>query len=175
MIREAFDRDVPPANTDDAFDNTNIALFFIENSALFDVQLEESHDFARLTPGQIETIRITTERENALSDGHAAVAYNAQGIVANLADHGPAAREATFFIGKNDNFEGVARTDASGLQQLDDFDRADDAHVAVVVAAAGHGVDVRAKQYGRQIRFAALAAPDDVAGPKTWARRISPK
>ena len=41
MIGDAVDRDVPPANADDAFDDADIDVAFIENCALLDVQLDE--------------------------------------------------------------------------------------------------------------------------------------
>ena len=46
----------------------------------------------------------------------------------------------------------MLQANAALLQRLRDFDRADHADVAVVVAAARHGVDVRADQDRRQLR-----------------------
>ena len=48
VIREALDRDVPPADADDAFDDADVDLLSVEHAALFDVQLEVGADVARV-------------------------------------------------------------------------------------------------------------------------------
>jgi len=41
VIRLTFDRDIPPADANNAFDDADIDIFCIEECALFDVQLNE--------------------------------------------------------------------------------------------------------------------------------------
>ena len=57
----------------------------------------------------------------------------------------------------------MSQANAALVQNLRDFDRAEHADVAVVVAAARHGVDVRARHDRRKLRVAAVATADDVA------------
>ena len=47
MIRRPLDRDIPPANSDDALDDADVDGGLVEDRALLDVQLDESRDGAR--------------------------------------------------------------------------------------------------------------------------------
>ena len=47
VIREAFDRHVPPVDADDAFDDADVDLSRVQDAALLDVQLE----VGRSSPG----------------------------------------------------------------------------------------------------------------------------
>jgi hypothetical protein len=49
VICKSFDGDVPPVDANDSFNHSDVYLFTVENSALFDVQFEISSNVALLS------------------------------------------------------------------------------------------------------------------------------
>lgn len=58
MIRKAFDRNFPPADADDAFDDADIDFLIMEDCTLLNVQLNECPELSRPALSQVETIRL---------------------------------------------------------------------------------------------------------------------
>jgi hypothetical protein len=83
---------------------------------------------------------------------------------AEPAGHGLAAGRAALLIREDDELERMACRDARVAQEFRHLDCAKDAHVAVVVAALRHRVDVRSRHDHRQRRVRSGAAADDVPG-----------
>ena len=50
MIRKANDRDIPPADADDTFNDTDIDILLVEKPALLDMQLDKCFELIRRTP-----------------------------------------------------------------------------------------------------------------------------
>ena len=82
---------------------------------------------------------------------------------AETAGHGLAAHRSTFLVGEDDELERMARLDSSIAKQFRHLDGAEDADVAVVVAALRHGVDVGSRHDHGQRRIGSGAASEDVA------------
>src|SRR5690606_7115944 len=93
-----------------------------------------------------------------------AVAHLVEMVLLEPDRHRDAADEPAFLVGETDDLQRMPGRNVVLLEYLGDFDGADHADVAVVVAAAGHGVDVRAEHDHGQAGLAAFAAPDEVAG-----------
>lgn len=74
-----------------------------------------------------------------------------------------AARGSTFFILEDDDLKRVTKRDGPITERLGDFDGGKRAHVAVIVAAHGNRVDMRADQNWLQRRVAAGTPADDIS------------
>jgi hypothetical protein len=144
MVRHAFDGDVPPTNADDAFDDADIDIALVENRALFDVQLDVRFQVARLATRIGQSIGIAADRPDAVANGLAAVALDIECVRLEMTGHCHATDRAALLVREYDDFERMLQANAALLQRPCNFDRSDHADVAVVVAAARHGVDVRA-------------------------------
>ena len=92
------------------------------------------------------------------------MAHQAKCICANLACHRLASDRAAFFVGETHDLERMTRRNSILAEEGCGLDRANDADVAVVVAALRHGIDVRAEDYHGQCGIGPFEAPDDVAG-----------
>src|SRR6478609_23209 len=82
-----------------------------------------------------------------------------QAFTQRLAAHG-----AAFFVLKDDDFKGVAQRDLLFLERLRDLDGGKRTNVAIVVAAHGNGVDMRADKQRLERGVAAGASADNIAG-----------
>ena len=164
MIGHALDGDVPPANADDAFDDTDIDVAFLENCALFDVQLDEGFQLARLAPRLLQVIRIAAHCANALTNRLAAVAHDVECLRWLPPGHRQASDQPAFLVGETHDFQRMEQTSATLAQGLRDLDRTQHADIAVIVAAARNGVDVRPDHDHWELRINPLAPADDVAG-----------
>ncbi len=67
-----------------------------------------------------------------------------QGCRGQVASHGPAAYEPTFFVGKVHDLKCMAQSDVPIAQLLRSLDTAHHANIAIIVAAMRHRVRVRA-------------------------------
>src|SRR5215510_4597158 len=148
VIGEAFDRHVPPVDADDAFDHADVDLLGMQNAALFDVQFQVSRDVAGLTNHASELVLVAADELYALPDGLAAVRDEVQFFLGKAGGDGVTADGPALFVLKDDHFQRVAQRDVVLGQRLRDLDRAHRADVSVVIAAFGHGVDVRADDQG---------------------------
>src|SRR5262249_38637996 len=163
VIGEAFDRHVPPVDADDAFDHADVDLLGMQYAALFDVQLKVSRDVAGLTNHAGELISVAADELDAFANGLAAVCDQVQLFLGQADGDGVAADGPAFFVLKDDYFERMSQRDIVLGQRLGHFDCAHRADVAVVIAAFGHGVNVRADDQRFQVHVIARAPPDDVA------------
>ncbi len=128
------------------------------------MQLDERQEIARLFLGEIEAVRVAADRANTLPDRQAAVTHDLERAVSQLADHGATARQSTLLVSEDDDLERVSRRNTVVVEQTDRLDRTDDADLAVVVAAARYGIDVRTEHDHGKTFIPALAPADDVAG-----------
>src|SRR6185369_10599911 len=138
----AFDRDVPPVDPDDAFNHSDVYLFTVENSALFDVQFEISGNVALLSPHFRQLRDISTDELYSFANRLAAAANKVELFLGQLTIHRTAANESAFFVLKNDDFEWVTSSYIVFRQSLCDLDRANRTNYAVVVSAFRNGIDV---------------------------------
>src|SRR5688572_18593917 len=100
MIGHSADRDVPPVNADDAFDDPDVDLALVEDRALLDVQLDEGLEVARLAARLRESLWITADCPYALADRLAAVTHDIERRRVELADHRETSDEPAFLIGE---------------------------------------------------------------------------
>ena len=164
MIRKPFDGDVPPIDPDDAFDDADVRLRRVEDSSLLDVELDVRSNVALPALHRVELRRVATDEIDPCSDGLAASAHERELLCVQLAAHRATANEAAFLVLKDHDLEGVARDDLVLAQCRRHLDCSHGPHVAVVVAAFGHRIDVRAKEDGFAQGVAPRAAANQIAG-----------
>ena len=99
----------------------------------------------------------------AFENGLAAIRDEVQLLLGQAGGDGVAADCPTLFVLKDDHFQRMAQRDFVLGQRLRHLDRAHRADVAVIIAAFGHGIDMRTDDQGLQARVIAGASPDDVA------------
>ena len=124
-------------------DEPDIGVGALERAALLDVQLQVGSEFAGVAPGGADSIRITTERADPISNAAAAGVHQVQGCRRQLTCHGAAAHKPTFFVGEVHDLECMAQGEVSIVQLLRDFDATHHANITIIVAAMWHRVRVR--------------------------------
>src|SRR5262245_31091325 len=163
VVGEAVYGHVPYLDAHDAFDDTDVDLFGIEIRALLDMQLEIGGDIAAVALDASDPVRIAADEADAVADGLAAPASDRHGLLRQLPANRLATDKATLFVLEDDEFQRMPRDDVGLGQGLRRFDGTQRTNIAVVIAAFGHRVDMRAEYERRQSRIASGAAADKVA------------
>src|SRR5687768_1335390 len=157
VIRETFDRHVPPVDPDNAFDDTDLDLLVIEMSTLFDVQFEIRSDVAFLATDFGELHRIAADKLDSLANGFAAATDEIEFAFGEFAIHRAAADQPTFFVLKDDDLEWMKQTDVLLRQCLRNFNRAHGADYSVVVSTVRNSVNMRSDQ--QRLETACASSP----------------
>src|SRR6185369_172146 len=142
MVCETFDRDVPPVDTDDAFNDSDIYLLAIENSALFDVQLEIRRDLPFATSNFSELRRISTDELNSIANRLPAATHKVELFLCQLAVHRATADQSAFLVLKDHDFKRMTYRHIVFSKRLCDFKRAQRTDDAIVVSAFRNAIDV---------------------------------
>src|SRR5918999_2196178 len=109
MVREALDRDVPPVDADDAFDDADVDPLGVEKAALLDVQLEVGGNVAALAADARHAIRIATDEPDPVADGPSAPADEIELPLGEVTAQGPTSDQAALLILEDDDLERVSR------------------------------------------------------------------
>ncbi len=134
----------------------------LEDRPLLDVELEVGAERPRdagLGPEIADPLELVAEPEPVLV---ARVVGVLEGNLArhhSRADHGGLKARA-LLVGEDGHGHGVAGAAAGVVQRADRLERAEHAELAVVLAAGGHGIGVRAHHDGRQRQGAGPLAED---------------
>src|SRR5262245_16374978 len=68
VMGKSFDRDIPPVDADDAFDDTDVDLLAVEDAALFDMQFDISGEIAFFANDAREFLRIAADEFDAVAN-----------------------------------------------------------------------------------------------------------
>ena len=142
VIGDAFGRHLPLADADDAFHHADIQLLPVEIPALLDVQLHVRGHIALGALHRGELRQIAAHERDAVADRLAAAGRDSQILRVHFADECATAHGAAFLVLEDHHLERMPRDEVAHAQRARHFDGAQRAHVAVVVAAGGHRVDV---------------------------------
>ena len=163
VVLDALDRQARPGDGDDALDDADREAFLLEPRPLLDVELEisahrtrdaglgsEVADALELVqePDPILVARVVGVLERDLACQHAA------------REHGRLEARA-LLVGEDHERHRVARPDPVVVQRPDRLEGAEDAELAVVLAAGRYGIHVGAHHHGRE-RLGARALAEDV-------------
>ena len=112
--------------------------------------------------GRGQPRRIAAEAADVLGQHRPVAGRTLELLRREVAHEAAAAREPALLVAPDRDLEGMAVAVALLAQHLRHLDRGHRAHVAVVVAAFGHGIDVRAEEDGGGVRVEAGPAAEDV-------------
>jgi hypothetical protein len=150
-------------DADDALDHADLHALLVEDVPLLDVELEVGRDAARFVPSRGEVLRVAADARDLLRQGYAVTPRAAELFVGDQSDVSAAAGQAALLVAPDYDLQRAPVAVAGlgqGVRHLDGRHRA---HVAVVVAAVRHRVDVRAEQDRLGSRHGARTHPHDVA------------
>ena len=163
MIGEAVNLDLVLVNADYAFDHSDWDAGFIESATLLDVQLQIAMDGAGGHSRFSQLCRIAANLAQVIGQRDAVVHLRqVRGL--QVAGCGTAAHRQGFLVRPDGDLKRMPGGDVMFLQGAHDFDGGHGTHVAVEVAAAGDGIDMRAEENRLQRTVAALAPAQDVSG-----------
>ena len=161
-MAKPVDVDVPPHDAHDPLDDPDVDASAIENRPLLDMELEKGEDLSAPPPRFVDAFGTAADEGDALGDGLLGMRGQVELFGSELAGHGTASRLAVLLVLEEDDLDGMARRRARLAQAVGDLDGGHGTDLSVVVAAVGHGVDVRAEHEGRERRLASLTPAEDV-------------
>ena len=174
VVGKAGHRHVPLADADDALDDADGHALGFEDAALLDVQFEVGRDAAAGPPHLAS--RVGSPPTNAMPSPHrlAAGGHVREFGGLELATHRAAAEQPAFLVGPDRDFDRMPQHVPAFLQHLRDLDRPEGADVAVVAAAVGHRIDVRAEDDRRQVGAARRVVRSGCRRSRWWASAPPP-
>jgi len=107
---------------------------------------------------------MAADSPRAFANGLAALRDQVQPLLIQPFPQRLAADGSAFFILENDDLKRMAQRDLLFLENLRDFNRRERTDIAIVIAAHGDGIDVRANQQRLERGIAAGARADDISG-----------
>ena len=164
VVLHTVEREPGPGNGDDALHDSHWHLLLLEDGPLLDVQLQigaHGAGDAGLGPDVADTLQL-------LAEPLAVAVPRVVGVLQrDLAGHDPGAHHGgleagPFLVGEDDHADRMARASALVVERADRLERAENAQLAVVLAAGGDGIRMRAHEDGRE-RLRARAETEDVA------------
>jgi len=164
VVLHAMDRQPRPRDGHDALDDAHRQPFLFQLRPLLDVQLQvgaQRARHARLGSQVTDALQLVDQAPAVLVAGVVGVLQRDLAGHHAAGDHG-GLKAGALLVGEDRQRHRVARADTLVVQRADRLQRAEHAELAVVLAAGGDGVDVRAHHHRRA---AGLAGPlaEDVA------------
>src|SRR5206468_3287380 len=167
VIRESPQRDVVMMDPDDAFDDADIDAALIQDAALLDVQLDVRRDRPRCVTRLGNSRRVSADATDLVRQRHAVAPRPNDLVARQVSNKAAAAGEAALFVAPDHDLEGMAVLVATRGQRVRDLDGGARPDIAIIVAAFGHRIDMRAEQDGWRASTRSGPAPppyaDDVA------------
>src|SRR5216684_3311230 len=164
MVGEPLDGHFGMKNSNNALDHADVDFLLLQRAALFDVKFKIAGNASGFAHRLREPADIAADTAGSRADGLAALRHQPQNLFVETEADGMAAHRSALFVLKDDDFQRMPELNALLPEDLRNFNRGHRAHVAVVIPAFGHGIDVGTDQDRLQRRIGSGPPPDEIAG-----------